>query len=133
MIVIDASIFLASVLEDEESSYADSVIDDIGSCALEAIAPSLFQLEVFNIILMAKRRKRINVTYYKKYLKVLEYFPVDLVQDIEFENIIHLADQHQLTAYDATYLALAEQFNFPIATLDKSLKRAAKKMDLLYT
>ncbi|MCZ6901481.1 MAG: type II toxin-antitoxin system VapC family toxin [Rickettsia endosymbiont of Ixodes persulcatus] len=37
-----------------------------------------------------------------------------------------IATQYGLTLYDAGYLELALRYGIPIATLDKSLKRASK-------
>ena len=36
-----------------------------------------------------------------------------------------LAQTHTLTNYDAAYLAIAMQFNLPLATVDSDLRRAA--------
>ena len=41
-------------------------------------------------------------------------------------DVRQLAQTHQLTAYDAAYLALALRYNLPLATLDIEVKRAAR-------
>jgi predicted nucleic acid-binding protein len=38
-----------------------------------------------------------------------------------------LAREHKLSAYDASYLELAQRTGFPIATLDHALEAAARK------
>jgi len=40
-------------------------------------------------------------------------------------DVKQLAQTHQLTAYDAAYLALALRYNLPLATLDIASKQAA--------
>ena len=37
-----------------------------------------------------------------------------------------LAEQHQISAYDATYLELAKRLNLPLATNDRALITAAR-------
>ncbi|MBW9066117.1 PIN domain-containing protein [Rhizobium herbae] len=39
--------------------------------------------------------------------------------------VVSLARKHQLSAYDAAYLALAITEGIPLATLDKKLQQAA--------
>jgi predicted nucleic acid-binding protein len=46
--------------------------------------------------------------------------------DHAFQQILPLARQAQLTAYDAAYLELALRLGLPIATLDVRLRQSAK-------
>ena len=43
-----------------------------------------------------------------------------------------LAEQHQLTAYDATYLELAIRRSLPLATLDGALSNIAVQQGIAY-
>jgi predicted nucleic acid-binding protein len=43
------------------------------------------------------------------------------------KEIVSLAREQGLSTYDASYLDLAMRFDLPIATLDASLVKAAKK------
>jgi len=45
--------------------------------------------------------------------------------DRMLNEIFALAREHQLSTYDASYLDLAMRRGLPLATLDKSLRRAA--------
>ena len=38
---------------------------------------------------------------------------------------LQLADRFELTPYDASYLELAQRRKFPLATLDRALRKAA--------
>ena len=40
-------------------------------------------------------------------------------------NLVAIGREHQLSAYDAAYLMLAEREGQPLATLDKNLTQAA--------
>ena len=43
---------------------------------------------------------------------------------------LRLAEEHQLTTYDAAYLELAERRGLALATLDEELRRAAEARGL---
>ena len=45
--------------------------------------------------------------------------------DRAFGDILELAERHQLTTYDASYLELARRLDLPIATDDRNLIQAA--------
>jgi predicted nucleic acid-binding protein len=47
--------------------------------------------------------------------------------DWVWSEIFHLAMEHQLTTYDASYLSLAIRKDLPIATQDDALLNAAMK------
>lgn len=55
----------------------------------------------------------------------LRQLPIKIVGDGDDAVIITLARKHQLSAYDAAYLALAVGENLPLLTLDKKLLWAA--------
>ncbi len=130
--VLDASIALTLCFEDEFTAYSEKVQDALlrGSTAH---APSLFQLEVTNTLLMAERRKRISLDEIKLNLQRLQAFPIQLhessqprMNSLYLNRIIELAKRRTLTCYDAAYLDLAIQLSLPIATLDTAIKLAAK-------
>ena len=43
-----------------------------------------------------------------------------------WETVIALADRHNLSVHDATYLELALRMRLPLATLDRALVTAAR-------
>ena len=45
-------------------------------------------------------------------------------------DILFLARQYSLSTYDASYLDLAMREGLPLATLDKSLQRAAAQCEV---
>ncbi len=50
--------------------------------------------------------------------------PIQL-RDVDFPQVVELANRYGLTAYDASYLWLARNMNVELVTLDKDLKEAA--------
>jgi predicted nucleic acid-binding protein len=94
-----------------------------------ALVPHLWPLEIANGLEMAIRRKRITVPDRGETLAVLRRLPID-IQPVQRERdwgiVLGLASRHRLTAYDASYLALALEKKLPLATLDEELADAAR-------
>ena len=64
-----------------------------------------------------------------KILVRLQLFPVAIDSETgknAWNETLKLADRHQLTVYDATYLELALRLALPLATLDRELRKAAQ-------
>lgn len=98
-----------------------------------AVAPSHWPLEVANALTTAARRGRIDRTYRDLVLADLSALPVDLDQETAAQAwgaSLHLAEELQLTVYDAAYIELARRRDLPLATLDRALERAALDLGL---
>ncbi len=126
-IVIDASFVASLFLPDEASEQTASLAKTLGPN--DATAPSLLQLEVTNILLMAQRRKRITGVQLKQLSDAFEKFPVSYQPALTADQratVLRSAEKHNLTAYDATYLELCMRLGLRLASLDAALVRAAK-------
>lgn len=126
--VLDNSVAMAWCFEDERGQYSISVLRILGMC--EAFVPSFWPLEVGNALIVAERRKRIDKVESDKFIERLNLFPINIeIHDPKriFSEIVPLAREHQLSTYDAAYLDLALRRNLPIAALDASIVKAAKK------
>ncbi len=128
MIVLDVSIVLNWFFPDEDDGLNPVTQDDVNK--LGAVVPYLWYYEVANGLLMGLRRNRIVKTDRDRALILLGRLPIQC-EDVQpfstWQDISLLADEHNLTAYDAAYLALAKRRKIPLATLDKALLRAANK------
>ena len=98
MFVLDCSVALAWCLEDESNEYADNLLDLL--IDQQAIVPSLWHLEVMNVLLMAQRRGRVEQGKIPLILQTLSNLPISTDKreiDINDENFINFANQYQLT------------------------------------
>jgi predicted nucleic acid-binding protein len=119
---------MAWCFEDEKTPYTESILDAVSAGAI-AIVPALWQFEVLNVLVIAQRRKRILQAKALHFWRELQSFSIRIDEKAVAHSsleVMALADQHQLTAYDATYLELALREGVPLATLDEDLKKAAK-------
>ena len=127
-VVVDASVALAWCFPDEASDYADAVL-----VALEGrtiLVPTIWGLEIANAVLAGERSKRLRQPEIRRFTTLLE--GLSLVQDVQpvcdhVSNVLPLAREYGLSAYDAAYLELAIRHGAPIATLDGKLRKAAQK------
>lgn len=127
-LVIDSSITMAWCFEDEKTSYTESILDAVAGGAV-AMVPALWPYEVLNVLTIAQRRKRMTQAQALHFWRELQNFSIKTDEKQMSHSsleIMSLAGQHQLTAYDAAYLELALRESLPLATLDEDLKKAAK-------
>src|SRR5450756_2343011 len=115
-------------VKDETNRYADGILDLLEEAT--ALAPSIWPLEVGNVLLVAERRKRLSGADSVRFVTLLSELPI-IVEQEPPERMIHeilaLAREHKLSSYDASYLDLAMRKGLSIATIDKNLIAAAKR------
>jgi predicted nucleic acid-binding protein len=124
--VLDASLALQWFLDDEKDrQYSLEVLDSF--TRQRAVVPALWFYEVGSGLLRAYRRKRILLHQVEEFLTELKVLPID-VANVAVEEILQLpalAQKHNLTNYDAAYLAIALRLGLPLATSDSALRRVA--------
>lgn len=124
---MDASVALSWFLSDESDVYADSVLGKLTNH--EAVVPGLWYLEISNALTLLERRGRIKEAETTRILSLERGLPIEIddtpVTEI-VDGVLSLARRFKLSAYDATYLELALRLGLPLATLDRTLKAAAK-------
>ena len=121
--VLDASVAITWLLDDEENPLADAArwrIVDGG-----AFVPQIWHLEVRHALLVAERRRRICAEGATERLRSLKELPIYTDAEPDLETTFELARSHKLAIYDAVYLELARRRNEVLATLDSALVRAA--------
>ena len=128
-IVIDASVALAWCFRDELTETVQHLLLELQSGA--AMVPTLWPLEVANVLALAERRKRITHAESAQLIELLG--TLDITVDGEapalaFSRIFDLAREERLTAYDAAYLELAMRLGMPLASKDRDLCDAAERV-----
>ena len=123
-VILDASTALAAVLPDEDSAFARAAV--ARSLEEGLVVPALWVYEVQNGLSMALRRNRIDVASATELLGVLRALRPELKAPHGLGQEFRLAQAHSLTAYDASYLAVALATGARLATNDQRLRRAAE-------
>jgi predicted nucleic acid-binding protein len=127
--VVDNSIALAWCFEDEQTEAIMKLLDRVTETG--AVAPQLWPIEALNGLLTAERRGRISTTMRQRLASFLQDLPIGIDDETAgrtWTATAQLAEQHLLTAYNATYLELALRLGLPLATSDQSLVIAAQNV-----
>ncbi len=127
--VVDASVTLAWCFEDETTPATEAILNLLSDDT--AIVPSLWELEVSNVLLLGERRRRLTESQTARFIALLGQLPIHVDNvNVDMEAVIAVGRHHALTAYDAAYLVLAEREGVPLATLDAKLRNASQAVGI---
>lgn len=129
--VLDASVTIRWVLQDgsvPDRTYADQVLESFAVAS--AWVPALWYTETIHVLRCAEDDGKFGESALTGFVYRLGQLPIDM--DAAAPSGVQLAvaaisREFKLSGYDAQYLELARRRNVPIATLDKDLRKAAKK------
>lgn len=120
-LVVDANVLAAFVYQEPNAADALGWVSGRHLCA-----PYMVDSEITNTGLNKIRRKTLSnaivVEAIARYVTLnIERYPIIV------ESVFELANRYTLSAYDASYLWLAEFVHAPLATFDKRLGEAARE------
>ena len=130
--VLDCSATMAWCFSDEATRETEDLLDSLPSDR-RGYAPSVWPLEVTNVLLVAERRDRISQRDAIRFLTLLWTLPITIDPEMTpliVQSIFNLGRVHQVSAYDAAYLELALRKGLAIATLDNKLKKVAEGLEI---
>ena len=123
-LVLDASVALCWLFEDQATAYTDSVLDRLVG-GDDVVVPTISALRDRNVVAVAERRKLVNAAQAVAFLQTLGQLSIALdrtkIQDV-FSLVFEAAQRYRLSAYDASYLELAMREALPLATGDGALR-----------
>jgi len=128
--VLDCSVTMAWFFAGEATPETDGILDRLNQGG-RAVVAQHWWLEVGNTLLMGERRKRCTPADAAHFLGILGALAIDTDPETAAHSTattLALARAHGLTLYDAAYLELAMRASLSLATLDKDLRSAARKV-----
>jgi predicted nucleic acid-binding protein len=128
-LIVDSSVTLAWLHEDEKNPGTDAVLDLVVDRG--AVVPTLWHLEVANGLQVSIRRKRITESDRDAALAFLASLDIEIDPDTmrrAWSDTLALSSRFRLTVYDAAYLDLAHRRGLPLATLDGELRTVAEAL-----
>jgi predicted nucleic acid-binding protein len=126
--ILDCSISASWFFSDEADEYSRSILESLSR--RKALVPSIWPLEMVNVLLSSERRGRLSTANSRHFLDMILSLPIDrdtyTSPSLEV-SLYHLGLQYELSSYDAAYLELALRHGLPLATKDKKLLAACEK------
>jgi predicted nucleic acid-binding protein len=118
--------------EDQSTPYTDAVLQAVIDGAA-IVVPAIWKLEVVNTLVVAERRKKVAPEKSAAFVRDLQKFTITV--DFEgldrvFSTVLAQARLYQRSAYDASYLELAQRRGLPLATRDQPLEKAARDLGI---
>lgn len=133
IVVVDASLALALVYQDESSGQIEALLRAMHGGSLTLLAPAHWQIEVASSLQRGARRKRIPAHARAPSFALLAALPIAIVDEFpSAPELFAVADEASLSVYDALYLWLALKERALVATADRSLASAAAKRGVLW-
>jgi predicted nucleic acid-binding protein len=125
--VLDSSVALGAFFEDEQDEYSLEVWRSMADA--QAFVPSLWHLEMGNILARALQAGRITQTALDDCWQRLDVVGLQSLPVAgDARHWTQRAADWGLSAYDACYLDTALQQRLPLATKDKLLADAARRV-----
>jgi predicted nucleic acid-binding protein len=118
--IVDASALAALLFGEPEGPAVAKWLQDG-----ELIAPALLGFEVANICVKKMSRHPERRESLLDAFAIFGRMSIEMVE-VDHDETVRLAEQAGLTAYDASYLWLAQRHRGELVTLDKRLNRAAQ-------
>ena len=118
--VIDASVLIKYVIPEDETPLIRHMLRELlADVDATLFVPDLLFIECANILWKKVQRGEIDAQTAQHSLGLLEALELDTTPIPELmASALRLACEHQISAYDACYIALSEQLGLPLLTAD---------------
>jgi predicted nucleic acid-binding protein len=127
--VLDCSVTMTWFFQHDASDETDKLLGKlVGADA--AVVPQHWLLEVTNVLLAAEASNKKKAAESAEFLGLLGSLAIETDADtgrFAPTSTVALGRKHKLTSYDAAYLELAMRRGVALATLDRTLRKAAMK------
>ncbi len=123
-IVIDTSALIAVIVGEPEREVIIELTNDNS-----LIGPGSIPWEIGNAFSAMFKQNRLELDEAKRGQGIFTSIPLRYVET-DFTNVISIAKQTNMYAYDAYFLDCAVRYKSPLLTLDRRLKSAAKSLNV---
>jgi predicted nucleic acid-binding protein len=122
--VVDTSVCIKNFISDPLTPKVNQLFDHLDNPDTEIFVPDLFYIECANVFWKYVRAGMYTAAEVRVDLATLKSFPLRVVSTADLmEDAVSIAVTHGISAYDASYVALSQQVNTILLTLDQRLVR----------
>jgi predicted nucleic acid-binding protein len=122
--VIDTSCLLGVILKEPRRQ---EIIQASRGCTL--LAPDFIGAEFCSALSGLMRRELISVGTAKEAIQAFLQIPVQQ-RSADFRQVLEIASEHRMYAYDAFFLSLCVRHNAMLLTLDRKMAAIATNMNI---
>lgn len=123
--VLDTSVCIKHFIPDPLSPKVDKLLSHVTNVKNKFFVPDLFYIECTNTFWKYIRAGLYDAVDLSKDLATLKSLQLQTVSTVVLiEDAINISLIHNISAYDASYVALSQQVGATLLTLDKKLVKA---------
>jgi predicted nucleic acid-binding protein len=120
--VLDTSVSTKQFIIDPLTPKVNQLLDCISYPKTKIFVPDLFYIESTNVLWKYVKAGLYSISEVTRDLANLKKLALEIVSTTELmESAFLIATNYQISAYDASYVALSQKVNAPLLTLDKRL------------
>ena len=123
-LVADACVLVEWVAGEPPTAVGERALEASAACDL--IGPPLAWSEPRSAVLKKHRSAELTTAERDRALAALDAFPIVYDAEPAREEVLRLAIEHGLSVHDAFYLEIAVRRGLPLASNDRTLRRAAE-------
>jgi predicted nucleic acid-binding protein len=123
-IVADTNTFLAVALNEPEK---DLIVQLTADCDL--VSPEVLPFEIGNALTAMLKKGSLQKEEVPSSWDIVQQIAVDL-RSIDISSALQIATEFNIYAYDAYFLECACNLRCPLLTLDRGMKRVARKLNI---
>lgn len=126
--VVDANIVIQRLIVEQDTPQVKVLFDQM-LLGTELIAPEFWRLECTNVLWKQVRFQRMPADVAEKLLVELIALPLT-VMEIPYlmPRSLQIDLRHELAIYDSIYIAMAEQLDCELITIDRRQANAARSL-----
>ena len=124
MLIVDTNVLAYLLIEGDHTTAARLLHRRDDDWRSEAF----IMIEFTNVLIASIAARRMNLVLAQRFLADATSLLHGKLALIPHESVLSLAVQYRVTAYDARFLALAQQLDWRLVTEDAKLRAAAPKL-----
>jgi predicted nucleic acid-binding protein len=131
LIVLDASLLIAWLLEEDAAASAPALADILQNETL--VVPAHWPADIGNALLTSLRHGKLPSNRLEMMLDDCAAFEISIEPPTPVEKVsalTRLAAAQNLTFYEAAYIQLALERAIPLGTLDQDMRSAAARLGI---
>lgn len=133
-VVVDASVCLKWVFEEEDSEKARNLLTLSGKGDILLLAPEIWEYEIVNGFAQAMLKNKLSYVQSKKFLRmVLEARPQMIsIHDLLLKSLEN-CHKYRISAYDSAYITLAKENRIVLVSADEKLAQKVSDPSVVMT